>query len=446
METIPEIRQSISPISLVGAGDSAYHKVMARIITLVILLLSLMSTTASLPQTAGSDTTIRYIARSLDRFGEKALAQRLLKDYFLENRVSLKPLDSNEENAYVTQDDNGRNVMVITDNALEIARSEKLIAKRPYHSGSSLLTWTLTVYHEYIHMDQILPETIPKFEDPAWQATDKAIERWTKLLENELAAALGKPVSATRKEEVQQILDAIVALKSELGTFDNDVLNGVANGILSPGQKWTYLTSLTKLRELEKKAKAAMAATAPPASTTNPATPPLKPGEKAWVRISVKEYNEPSPNENYSYNASDGQVQMRWGMGTDTWHFTCTWDKPPRVIRKTDKIPITMSIKVDKNVGESYSANGAFVLVWDRPEVEPGVTIDGSLLRGAKGEKSVLNVTHRMGVPPEGPVTVYIDGSTLPNGMDGAQIALLADVYNGRSSGVKYIYEWKVPD
>jgi hypothetical protein len=160
----------------------------------------------------------------------------------------------------------------------------------------------------------------------------------------------------------------------------------------------------------------------------------------------VKEYNDQSAGDNYSYTASDGQVQMRWGMGTDTWHFTCTWDKPPRVIRKTDKTPITMSIKVDKNVGEAYSANGAFVLVWDRPEVEPGVTIDGSLLRGAKGEKSVLNVTHRMGVPPEGPVTVYIDGSTLPHGMDGAQIALLADVYNGRCSGVKYIYEWKIPD
>ncbi len=419
---------------------------MARIITLVILLISLMGITASSPQTPSSDTTIRYIARSLDRFGEKAVAQRLLKDYFLENRVSLQPLDSNEENAYVTQDDSGRNVMVITDNALEIARSEKLIAKRPYHSGSSLLTWTLTVYHEYIHMDQIEPETIPKFEDPAWQATDKAIERWTKMLDTELAAALAKPVSATRKEEVQQILDATVALKSELGTFDNDVLNGVKNGILSPGQKWTYLKSLANLRDLEKKAKAGMTAIAPPATTTTTSTPPLKPGEKAWVRVSVKEYNDQPSGGNYSYTVADGNAQMRWSMGTDTWHFTCTWDKPPRVIRKTDKIPITMSIKVDKNVGESYSANGAFVLVWDRPEVEPGVTIDGSLLRGAKGEKSVLNVTHRMGVAPEGPVTVFIDGSTLPNGMDGAQIALLADVYNGRSSGVKYIYEWKVPD
>ena len=165
-----------------------------------------------------------------------------------------------------------------------------------------------------------------------------------------------------------------------------------------------------------------------------------------WEIVSTRVYDTlPPGSENYGVIVEDGAIKARYALNNDEWEFLCNYTSPPKKIRPTDKIPINMEVTILVNSGDQYSANGEFLLLFERPEVEPCFAIAPSFLKTADGVNSRIGLTHRLGVPPSpaSSMVVYIDGKSLPTGTPGAQIAFLASVYNGRCSLYKYIYEWK---
>jgi hypothetical protein len=145
---------------------------------------------------------------------------------------------------------------------------------------------------------------------------------------------------------------------------------------------------------------------------------------------------------NYSVKILPGSFSCSWAMGTDAFSFTASRTVPPAQILPTDKVPLSLSLKMDQNTGTQYSANGNFDVWFDRTECEPGSVIAPIGLKGAQGETGSLAISHLTGALSP-PVTVYINGKDLPTGSAGARIALMVVAYNGRSFGVRYVYAWK---
>lgn len=165
-----------------------------------------------------------------------------------------------------------------------------------------------------------------------------------------------------------------------------------------------------------------------------------------WEIVGTKVFDSISfPYDIYSAKVIDGSIQMRYALNNDEWEFVCDYTKPPQRIRVTDKIPITMDVTILKNIGQEYSANGDFAIFFDRPEILPGSIIAPISLKTEAGVNSYITLSHKLGIPPapSSKMVVYIDGKLLPTGVKGDRIAFLVAVYNGRSVGYKYIYEWK---
>jgi hypothetical protein len=145
---------------------------------------------------------------------------------------------------------------------------------------------------------------------------------------------------------------------------------------------------------------------------------------------------------NYSVKILATSISCSWSMGEESMSFTASWTAPPAQILPTDKVPLSLSVVMDKNVGTFYSEHGSFDVWFDKPECEPGAIISPIGLKGAQGETGNLAISHQpQSVSP--PITVFINGKDLPAGSVGARIALMVNVYNGRSFGVRYIYAWK---
>lgn len=189
------------------------------------------------------DTAITMVAKTLGRLGEKDLAKRFLDDYFNNGQVKIEALGGEGVNAETGPEGlfgSGKNVMTLDDSILKQADMKRIWEKRPYSKALDTVGWAVTVYHEYIHMDQKNPQNIPRDEDPAWQETDRAIARWCERLRNELDNLKNEPASGMKGDKLQELEDILLHLQSQSGLFKEAVPRNIRDGKLSDGLTWEY--------------------------------------------------------------------------------------------------------------------------------------------------------------------------------------------------------------
>lgn len=407
-----------------------------RVLWTLALLLGLTAESGAppTPQQGSEMTTIRWIARTLDRLGEKETAKRLITDYTQTGRVRFTDLGGDGVNAETGPSRRGGNEMDLDRSYLKIADLERLLVKRPYGSSSTLVSAAATIYHEYQHMDQNRPQNTPKYEDPAWQATDAALARWTAQLEREWATVKRQPPSAARTQKLQEIGDLVRQVLAEASGLQDGITRNEASGTLSRGLPWKIGSTIAKLRTLTAEIKKGVSGGGSlPAPTLNTAD--------GWYLVEVVDYSQKPSDANYALAYGRGSIGWRWSLGEDVFGFRCTWSEPPKVIRVGDRIEIDISVSITENVGDYYSANGNFTIWFDRPDIEPGSAGSPIGFTNSKGETGGIDVSHRGA--KTGASTgrrVYVDASSLPKA---GRVALIVSAYNGRVAGTKYIYEWR---
>lgn len=185
-------------------------------------------------------TTINIIAKTLQRMGETTLAQRLIQDHAM-GLVQFGNLEGKGVNAETgLNKDISMNVMILDNSAMTLADMERIWQIRPYSSSVPDVSWAATVFHEYVHMNQLNPQNTPAFEDITWQNTDQALVKWYLKIFNEYEALKNDSPSGTRGDKLQELEDILKQLKGEIATWDEAVQNNIANGSLSRGLPFQY--------------------------------------------------------------------------------------------------------------------------------------------------------------------------------------------------------------
>ena len=404
-----------------------------RLLAIALLLCGLAACLASPFQSRAERErlTVRWVGKALARMGEQRLADRFLKDYFENKRVHFAPMDGREENANTGANKKGINEVTFSDAMLGVGDQHKLLQQDMFRGSTQVLLWAITVAHEYQHMDQKNPQNLPPWEDPAWRATDRMVADWTKRLQSEYEQLVKQPGTKGRDAKIDPIKAIIQRLKSEIGNLSEGADLNIKTKKMSPDVKLTLDESLARMNSVlaAMDKRKAVGALAPP-----------KPKDKKggwWEQISAEPFDKVAATDNYMLTASDGSFTAKWWMGDDRFSFKATWTSPPKRILPTDKIKIDASVTMIENVGDYYSANGAFAVWVDRPDCEPGFVI--SPYMGIAN----LNISHKASIPVPPPTSGVLDGSKLPTGTKGAKVAFMVFVGNGRNGGYRYIYEWK---
>lgn len=383
--------------------------------------------------------TVRWLVTTLKRMGETRIANRLADDYYNKKRIRFEFIPSSDGNAMTDPGIIRDNRIILSESMLNIAEADRLLKVNPYSETSPLISYALTVVHEYVHLDQTLPLNYPRWEDPAWQVTDKTLSAWVKKVEAEYHNTRKLPSSAGRTAKLKELKNIIRRLQIEVANTRNSINANVANGSLSAGQQWLLNDSEETLKKLQ---KAIFDYESLEKVGTQQPTGLKDPGY--WELTETVFYDNSGGSTNYSLSAADGTLKAKWSLANDLFDVTANYSSPPRQIRPGSKTAITLSVSVN-NKGDAYSANGDLAIYFDKPEVEPGVVISPIGLKNEKGLGGGIAFTHKPGIPPSpaSSLQVYIDASTLPKGKKGDRIALLVSLYIGRSAGCKYIYSWK---
>ncbi|HMS55776.1 MAG TPA: hypothetical protein PKA27_10280 [Fimbriimonadaceae bacterium] len=303
------------------------------------------------------ETAIKWIARTLNRLGEPALANRLWTD-FRKGRIRfVQPSELDGDNAQVSQDSKG-NFIELNNFALQVADQEKLLGVNPYGPKSiNLVMISATLVHEYVHMGQVKPSLTPKFEDPAWQYSDKNYKRWYQRLKGELEAAKKLPPSAERTKKVSEIVNLLNRL-AESAQGDAAELPSKIGDYLSTGLSWNLLSGLPQsILKTAKEGESWLAAAVKSAPTTSATTVP-KGG--AWVLLRVDSGAPPPRNDydqlGFTFTTSPGSAQGSWHRGDDPsirTNLKMTWNAPPAVIEPGKEFTVTF------NPSDSGSSPGA---------------------------------------------------------------------------------------
>lgn len=397
------------------------------------LLLALFLATLGFAQGASADATIRILARTLSRLGEKDVAKRLITDYQA-GRVRFSDIGEAGVNAE-TGRERGGNRMDLDLNVRKLGEQEKLLAKRPYGASSLAVMYAATVLHEYQHMDLANPSNTPRFEDPAHRHMDRVLARWAANLEAEWKALAAQPPSAIRDRKAAEVRDLMQRVLSECGSFQEAVARNVAAGRMSPGQKWQAKDTANRLRAAIAKAQAGL-----PKTPVRGVLPVSKVG---WELVEVVDYNADPGNPNYHLAYARGAIGWRWALGDDIFGFRSTWTEPPKRILPGDTVKITITVDVTENVGDYYSANGSFAIWFDRPDIEPGSVGAPIGLKTATGESGGVDVSHRVKTAQSFQRELSLPASALGSGKLGTRIALITAAFIGRMAGTKYVYEWR---
>lgn len=394
----------------------------------------------SLPQNTREIITIRWLSKTLIRLGEPETAKRLTEDYYTHKRVCFGEMHSADGNAETGVGLNGKNKITLSNSMLNSADLDKLLQERPYGSNSNLIGDALTVVHEYVHMDQTVPLNYPRWENPAWQKTDKTLNKWVQKIEAEYNAVRKMPESKEKTAKLTELMDIVSKLRSEAVSVRSSISANVKNKSLTAGQRWLIDDTDKRLKGLVEAQKKYT-----DFGKLNGAEPVKKKDRGYWEMTGKQFFDKLAPSDNnYSLTVGDGSVTAKWWLGNDRFEFTANYTVPPKRIYPSDKIPVTLSVSVT-NVGDYYSANGNIALFFDRPEIEPGFVSAPISLRGDKNITANISMSHKPGINPSpaSSVNVLIDGSQLPAGGPGAKIALIVAAYNGRNAGCRYIYEWR---
>ncbi len=408
--------------------------------TNLLVLLGLLLATPLFAQNTREIITIRYLTKALIRMGEPGIAKRLSEDYYKNKTVKFTFIKSADGNAETGTGLKGKNYINLSDNMLAAADMDKLLKERPYGQSSNLIGDALTIVHEYVHMDQTLPMNYPRWEDPAWQKTDKTLNNWVKKIEAEYKALRNSPESKEKTAKLTELTDIIKKLQSEAVSVRNSINANVKNKSLSPNQRWLIDDTDKRLKAMVESQKKYVAV-----GKMVPESPSAKKDKGYWEIVSVQAFDKLNPGDNnYSLSAGDGTLKTNWKQNNDVFNITATYTVPPKKIYPSDKIPVTMSVSVT-NSGDQYSGNGDFALFFDKPDIDPGFVSAPISLTGDKGITGYIKFSHKPGSTPSPAATmnVFINGSSLPTGTKGAKIALIASLYNGRIAGYKYVYEWR---
>ena len=306
---------------------------------------------------AREEIAVKWIARTLNRLGEPALANRLWGD-FRNGRIRFVPSkDLEGDNAQDSQDGKG-NYIELNDFALRIAEQEKILGKTPFGPRNiNLVMIASTVVHEYVHMGQVKPQLTAQFEDPAWQYSDKNYRRWYLRLRNELDAAKKMPLSAERTAKVREILDLLQRL-GESAQGDAAELPGKT--YLTKGLKWNLLAGLpSEILKTAKEGEALLAQSPKSAPTTSAQSLP-KTG--AWVLSKVSPF-APEPRSDYDhlgfkFAISEGTATASWFRADAPAIRTSlkmSWTAPPKLIEPGKQFSVTFT---PSNNGSSSGASG----------------------------------------------------------------------------------------
>jgi hypothetical protein len=381
------------------------------------------------------DNTVRMIARTLDRLGESKIAKRLIADHFERQRIHFGNVGRKGEMAETWSPLSGPNQMRLSHQYLAIADNPRRNVERPWSGSSMAVSGALTVLHEYVHMAQTNPDNVPKYEDPAYKASDAALARWAAQLESDWKRLRALPAGPTRDRELRDLLDLSSAVLSEAGLFKSAIVENQTRRKINFGLKLKVEQTVLNLRKLVSEMRKSSAGATKPVV---PSTPSF-----GWVRVERKLFDQKPVDSNYVLDASFGTISWMWTLNNDAFGFTATWTEPPEFVPSGELIKMRIGCHITKNVGADYSANGAFTVWVDDPAVEPGSVIRPFQLTSADGSSPHFAMSHKPAVTSQpNAKEFWVDPKTLPSGKAGARFAIVVDAYIGRTAGARYVYEW----
>lgn len=167
--------------------------------------------------------------------------------------------------------------------------------------------------------------------------------------------------------------------------------------------------------------------------------PPISNTRPAWVLTQTKEY--PFSDSTYTNTGAKGKYTLKWesrgcyaqGCPGEILEVQYSCSAPPATIKPGEKISLKISGKIANNTIQHYGCNTSMDVFFDRADIEPGSYGGGPGLGGIKiGGKDKAG-------PPE----TTVSGSPGRAYETSGTMALIVAMYNGRSAGTKYIYEWK---
>ena len=177
---------------------------------------------------------INTVADYLDKMGSKDTGKKLRAD-FKSGRVYIGKVGGGA-NAEVNPGVLGAGrSMAISDLILNQLGSDRVKA-----SGANVASWALTIFHEYIHMDQLLPMETSMHETPAWAATLRKNGQWIRWTIDKIAP-LGANTALTPEERVarlQELRQTLIDLQGPLDVTLNEMRGKLNTGDLDKAYKW----------------------------------------------------------------------------------------------------------------------------------------------------------------------------------------------------------------
>jgi len=372
----------------------------------LIASLGLAGTLLAVPATtqddkAEADYAIQAIARTLKRLGEDKVAERLLRDYKAKKpRIDFAPHTdgTNAKTGARYWAVFGENTMTLHISVLGLALRRRALDKDPYAWTSTLVQWAMTVYHEYVHMDQIRPGLKAEFEDPAWRESDAALVRWVDRMVMEYARLAPQPDSPAKRQAMEEIAKILRHLKSEITTLQSGVKGNIADGVMTAGYAWKSPLAMRRVDAIigmiEKQLPSAASAAkpkrpTPPRSPVAPSGPPARP---AWTKAGSTELEPVSsmyrPRDDKWYQF--GRPQLSAGGTERSWHWveppsgscqgdvaiSSTWTQPPGRLVPGDKLRLTLAVRASasQNCGGQAVQGGVTAHInggrWDAVGVE----------------------------------------------------------------------------
>lgn len=158
-----------------------------------------------------------------------------------------------------------------------------------------------------------------------------------------------------------------------------------------------------------------------------------------WVLTTYNEF--PFKDATYNNSGSKGKYDLLWeskgcyaqGCPGEALSVTYSCSKPPAVIQPDQRISLELTASINQNTVQHYSCNTNMDVFFDRADIEPGSYGGGPGLGGLK-----ISGRDKMAPSP-----LVVSGSPGKAYESVGKMALIVAMYNGRSAGTRYIYEWK---
>ncbi|OGX14118.1 MAG: hypothetical protein A2351_08220 [Omnitrophica bacterium RIFOXYB12_FULL_50_7] len=278
---------------------------------------------------------INRVADYLDKMGRKDVGDKLRAD-FKSGRVYIAKIGANAEiNAGILG--LGRS-LALSDTIINHNSSEESEANEKEAAG-----WSLTVIHEYVHMNQWVPMEVSVQETPAWGATLKENGQWIRKTIDKIGQT-GSDTSLTpqdRAERLKELSQTLTGLQSNFKVMLNEIRDKVAKGGLNGDNEWQGVPPVgsreakgtTDIDAIEKDADEQIQAgeqvvgqyVARPYVKIDPPPGTVKVGEQ--VQLAVKLYNMPEGYQaRYVWKVlHEGQEAMKESYAES---LSCTIDKP----------------------------------------------------------------------------------------------------------------------